>query len=50
MTACGTICVKMQALDVLADMRIFAVARALLHERGYKICIDNLDPLNAPMA
>jgi EAL domain-containing protein (putative c-di-GMP-specific phosphodiesterase class I) len=50
MAARGTICVELQALDVLADMRGFAVARALLHGRGYKICIDNLDPLNAPMA
>lgn len=50
MTARGTICIELQALDVLADIRGFAVARALLHGRGYKICIDNLDPLNAPMA
>ena len=50
MTARGTICVELQAMDVLADIRGFSVARALLHGRGYKICIDNLDPLNAPMA
>jgi EAL domain-containing protein (putative c-di-GMP-specific phosphodiesterase class I) len=50
MTARGTICIELQALDVLADMRGFAIARTLLHSRGYKICIDNLDPLNAPMA
>lgn len=49
MTARGTICIELQALDVLADIRGFTVARALLHGRGYKICIDNLDPLNAPM-
>ena len=50
MTARGTICVELQAMDVLADIRGFWVARTLLHSRGYKICIDNLDPLNAPMA
>jgi len=50
MTARGTICVELQAMDVLADIRGFSVARALLHGRGYKICLDNLDPLNAPMA
>ena len=44
-----TIMFEMQPMDIYADIGAFMFARDLLHERGYKICIDGLSPLTMPL-
>jgi EAL domain-containing protein (putative c-di-GMP-specific phosphodiesterase class I) len=42
----GTLVIEIQVIDVYADMAQFAFARDFLHDRGYRICLDGLDPHN----
>jgi EAL domain-containing protein (putative c-di-GMP-specific phosphodiesterase class I) len=42
----GTIVIEIEVIDVFADLARFAFARDFLHDRGYRVCLDALDPQN----
>lgn len=38
----GTIVIELQKVDIFADVGAFVFARDFLHERGYRICMDDV--------
>ena len=38
----GSIVIELHKIDVLADLGAFMFAREVVHERGYRLCIDGL--------
>lgn len=45
----GTMVIELQIHDVLADMGSFLFARDFVRERGYRICLDGVSYLAAPL-
>lgn len=45
----GTLVIELQMYDVLADLGSFIFARDFARERGYRICLDGLSHLTAPL-
>jgi hypothetical protein len=39
----GTIVIELQPMDIIADLRSYALAREYLRERGYRLCVDGLN-------
>lgn len=45
----GTLAIELQMIDVFADLGSFIFARDFVRERGYRLCLDGLSHLTAPM-
>lgn len=48
-TARGTLVIELQMVDVFADMGSYLFARDFVRERGYRLCLDGLSYLTAPL-
>jgi hypothetical protein len=48
-SARGTLVVELQIVDVLADTGAYLFARDFVRERGYRLCLDGLTHLSAPI-
>lgn len=40
----GAVTLELRVEDVFADLEAYAFARDFVHQRGYRICIDSLEP------
>jgi EAL domain-containing protein (putative c-di-GMP-specific phosphodiesterase class I) len=45
----GTLVIELQAIDVFADLGSFIFTRDFVRERGYRLCLDGLSHLTAPL-
>lgn len=45
----GSIVIELHKIDVLADLGAFMFAREVVHERGYRLCIDGLTRHSLPL-